>query len=261
MKKRQRKIRMIRAVIQVLFFITMPYLFSEGFSGIKSVFLALGSHEQITWNHFLTVTAVLLLITCFFGRYFCGYACAFGALGDLLYEISSLLYKKIHKTKKAPGYSEKTLCRLQKIKYIVLAGILFSCVLGIYNGFTGWSPWDVFSLLIHGKLPGKSYWLGSLLLALIMIGMCTQERFFCQCLCPFGAVFAMMPILPSAILKRNRENCASGCKLCKKRCPVHLDIDGDTTFSGECISCRACTAICPRNNIHTDFYTENEGEA
>ena len=34
---------------------------------------------------------------------------------------------------------------------------------------------------------------GIVLLILIMAGMCTQERFFCQFLCPMGAVFAIMP--------------------------------------------------------------------
>ena len=76
-------------------------------------------------------------------------------------------------------------------------------------------------------------------------------HFFCQFLCPMGAVFAIMPIIPGALFKRNRPNCAQKCTLCKKRCPAHLDIDGDTAHSGECICCHACTAVCPRKNIHT----------
>ena len=66
-----------------------------------------------------------------------------------------------------------------------------------------------------------------------------------------GAVFAIMPVIPGALFKRNRQNCAPKCTLCKKRCPAHLDIDGDTAHSGECICCHACTAVCPRKNIHT----------
>ena len=88
-----------------------------------------------------------------------------------------------------------------------------------------------------------------ILLILIMIGMCTQERFFCQFLCPMGAVFAMMPILPTALFHRNREKCPAKCGLCKKRCPAHLEIDGDTSLSGECICCHACEVTCPRKNI------------
>ena len=82
MKKRQRKIRLIRAGIQLLFFIFAPALFSTAFAGVKSVFQAIAAHQAISWNSFLDVTAVLLVVTCLFGRHFCGYACAFGSLGD-----------------------------------------------------------------------------------------------------------------------------------------------------------------------------------
>ena len=59
----------------------------------------------------------------------------------------------------------------------------------------------------------------------------------------------MMPILPSALFNRNREKCPSKCGLCRKRCPAHLEIDGDTPLSGECICCHACQVTCPRKNI------------
>ena len=45
MKKRQRKIRLIRAGIQLLFFIFAPALFSTAFAGVKSVFQAIAAHQ------------------------------------------------------------------------------------------------------------------------------------------------------------------------------------------------------------------------
>lgn len=249
MKKRQRKVRLIRAAVQLVFFIFSPALFSTAFAGVKSIFQAIAAHQQITWNSFLDVTGVLLLFTILFGRHFCGYACAFGSLGDALYELTVLIRQKIFHKKGRHGYSEKTVRILQKIKYILLAVILFSILTGWYGKLQGMSPWDVFSMLTAGKLPNASYKIGIFLLILILIGMCTQERFFCQFLCPMGAVFALMPILPSALFKRDREKCPSKCGACKKRCPAHLDIDGDTPRSGECICCHACETICPRKNI------------
>ena len=251
MKKRQRKVRLIRAAIQLIFFIAAPSLFSTAFAGIKSVFLAMGQGESVTWNSFLDITALLLIITILFGRHFCGYACAFGSLGDALYELTAFIRAKCFGKKKKHGYPEVWVHRLQKVKYIILAFLLLSCVTGFYYRLQGMSPWDVFSMLTARKLPNASYKIGIILLVLILIGMCTQERFFCQFLCPMGAVFAMMPILPSALFNRNREKCPSKCGLCRKRCPAHLEIDGDTPHSGECICCHACTAICPRQNIHT----------
>ena len=86
MKKRQREVRLMRAGIQLAFFIAAPSLFSTAFAGIKSIFLAIAAGQPVEWNSFLTVTAVLLIFTCFFGRHFCGYACAFGSFGDAVYE-------------------------------------------------------------------------------------------------------------------------------------------------------------------------------
>ena len=114
---------------------------------------------------------------------------------------------------------------------------------------SGHEPLGCVSMLTAGRLPGVSYKVGIVLLVLIMIGMCTQERFFCQFLCPMGAIFAIMPIAPSALFNRDRSTCPAKCGACKKRCPAHLDIDGDTSLSGECICCHACQGICPKKNI------------
>ena len=235
MKKKQRKVRLIRAAIQLIFFIAAPSLFSTAFAGIKSIFLAIGGQQSVTWNSFLDITALLLIITILFGRHFCGYACAFGSLGDALYELTAFIRAKCFGKKKKHGYPEECVHRLQKVKYVLLAFLLLSCMTGFYSKLQGMSPWDVFSMLTTGRLPKSTYIVGTVLLILIMAGMCTQERFF----------------IPGALFKRNRPNCAPKCTLCKKRCPAHLDIDGDTAHSGECICCHACTAVCPRKNIHT----------
>ena len=101
MKKRQREVRLMRAGIQLAFFIAAPSLFSTAFAGIKSIFLAIAAGQPVEWNSFLTVTAVLLIFTCFFGRHFCGYACAFGSFGDAVYEGFSWIWTKcFHKKKK-----------------------------------------------------------------------------------------------------------------------------------------------------------------
>ena len=126
MKKRQRKVRLIRAAVQLVFFIAAPALFSTAFAGIKSVFQAIAAHQPITWNSFLDITGVLLLITVFFGRHFCGYACAFGSLGDALYEATVFIRSRIFHKKKRHGYPEKAVRVLQKVKYILLAFILLS---------------------------------------------------------------------------------------------------------------------------------------
>ena len=169
MKKRQRKIRLIRAGIQLLFFIFAPALFSTAFAGVKSVFQAIAAHQAISWNSFLDVTAVLLVVTCLFGRHFCGYACAFGSLGDALYELTVFIRQKVFHKKGRHGYSEKAIRILQKVKYIWLLVLLVSILTGWYSKLQGMSPWDVFSMLTAGRLPGAAYKVGIVLLLLITV--------------------------------------------------------------------------------------------
>ena len=249
MKKKQRKVRLIRAAIQLIFFIAAPSLFSTAFAGVKSIFLAIGGQQSVTWNSFLDITALLLIITILFGRHFCGYACAFGSLGDALYELTAFIRAKCFGKKKKHGYPEEWVHRLQKVKYVLLIFLLLSCITGFYSKLQGMSPWDVFSMLTTGRLPKSTYIVGTVLLILIMAGMCTQERFFCQFLCPMGAVFALLPVLPFARLHRQSDGCIPGCNACKQQCPVCLKLEESSLRSGECIACEACVGTCPKQNI------------
>ena len=245
MKKRQRKVRLIRAAIQLVFFIFYPALFSTAFAGVKSIFQAISAHQQIAWNSFLDVTGLLLLVTILFGRHFCGYACAFGSLGDAMYELTVFIRQKVFHKKGRHGYPEKAVRILQKVKYVLLAFLLLSILTGWYASLQGMSPWDVFSMLTARKLPNASYKIGIILLVLILIGMCTQERFFCQFLCPLGAVFSLLPKLPIFHVKKKGQQCFERCSACTNRCPVHLKYDEADIRDGECISCGRCFVVCP----------------
>ena len=79
--------------------------------------------------------------------------------------------------KEKHGYPEEWVHRLQKVKYVILAFLLLSCITGFYSKLQGMSPWDVFSMLTTGRLPKSTYIVGTVLLILIMVGMCTQVAF------------------------------------------------------------------------------------
>lgn len=241
--------RLARALVQLFFFFTMPGAFVAGFSGVKHLFQWIGSGSVLQLDSFVLSLIGLAGFTILFGRYFCGFVCAFGSLGDCVYWLSGLVQKKLFHRKKQYALPEKALRIGQKIKYLVLCAIVLLCSFGIYGKLTGWSPWDVFSRLTALKAPGAGNWLGVLLFALILVGMALQRRFFCQFLCPMGAVFALLPVLPFAGLHRNGTNCISGCSACARQCPVGLKLSEDGTRGGECIACEACADTCPRANI------------
>ena len=240
----------LRTGVQLFFFVSMPGAFVAGFSGVKQLFLHIGAGEVLSADSFTLSLLGLCGFTLLFDRFFCGYACAFGSLGDAVWALSGLVQKKLFHRKKPLRLPERAVLWGQKVKYLLLAGLVALYVTRQEKLLTGASPWEVFSRLTALRLPPEGFGVGIALLVLILLGMAVQPRFFCQFLCPMGTVFALLPVLPFARLHRQSEGCVPGCNACKQQCPVCLKLEESSLRSGECIACEACVGTCPKQNIH-----------
>ena len=81
--KQKKKLHIyLRATIQLLYFILLPSAFTAAFGGVKYIFTQIGLGKEVELTSFVTVLIVLCLYTIVFGRFFSGFACAFGTLGD-----------------------------------------------------------------------------------------------------------------------------------------------------------------------------------
>ncbi|MDO4617350.1 MAG: 4Fe-4S binding protein [Lachnospiraceae bacterium] len=252
-KQMRQRHNLTRRIIQLVFFLFYPSLFTAAFTGVKYIFTQLGAGNALALTSFVSVLLTLCIYTIVFGRFFCGYACAFGSFGDLIHGIYLTICKKLKKKpKKISAIASR---RLSVIKYLLLAVILGACFFGTYGTFQ-YSPWDVFSMLTALKPRVQGYIIGWILLLLIMIGMAVKERFFCRFLCPMGAVFSLLPVLPLFSLHRDRDNCRKGCRACTSCCPseVELPARGAVEVSGDCFQCGKCTDTCPGGNVHTGIH-------
>ena len=257
-KKRQKFVYQVtRTTIQIACFLLAPSLFTEAFGGVKSIFRAISAGQMLEFNSFVRTMVILSCVTILTGRFFCGYMCAFGSLGDWVYALSRKIQKTISRRKtksvQLPRIPLRWQKRMQWTKYAILAVIVLLCALGVYDSLRGWSPWDVFSMVRARNLKLAGYTTGIILFVLILMGMAWKERFFCQFLCPMGAVFALLPALPWTSLSRNREYCLKGCNLCERNCPAGVFLEADGWRSGECTRCNRCMENCPKNNIHTEI--------
>lgn len=246
---RQRLMRWHRAVrlaVQIAFFIIAPAVFSAAFNGVKYIFTQLGAREALEPGSFLVLLVAVLAFTAVFGRFFCGYACAFGTLGDVVYALFSPLRKLMHiPSRPLPEAAQHA---AHMVKFAVLAGICALCFTGAWSRVSGYSPWTAFAAIIAGSVDGVAT--GALCaLGVIVAGMAFIERFFCQFLCPLGALFALMPVLPFSAFSRKKSRCAKNCGLCKKGCPVAIFPDQGAFAAGECISCGRCADGCPLENV------------
>ncbi len=257
MKKREIR-KLLRNTIQIIYFIWMPALYTSAFSAVRYVIEQMRVGKPLEWNGFLATFVALCGFTIIFGRFFCGYICAFGTLGDGMYQLTQSVLKKINKRRKKKNLkplrilwiSETLACKLQKMKYLLLISLIVIYALGKTDFFQGSSPWEVFSLLYRGNLLDKEHLLGFVIFVYILVQMCKKERFFCQYLCPMGAIFSWLPVLPFSSLDRNRSDCIPKCRACQMKCPVDMQVKRDQKCAGECIHCYQCMDVCPKQNIH-----------
>ena len=251
--KKKKVYDLLRLAVQIVFFIVFPSAFASAFTSVKEIFAAFSKGAELSWTPFVKTAVFLLAFTIIFGRFFCGYACAFGSLGDWVYKVSAFIQKKTGK--KIPGIPKQAVKYMQCLKYLVLSAVILFCYLGHSSDVNQNSPWTVFSMLISGKLPGQEYIAAGILLILIIVGMAVQERFFCQFLCPMGAIFSLLPVLPTGQLVRDTEKCIHGCSICERGCPVALKLNENDMRDGECIRCNKCIAYCPRGSITAGHMT------
>ena len=250
MKKKISTIQIVRAVIQLIAFLTVPALFITIFSSIGGIITSIAGGSFVLLDNLGRLVLILgvFLITLVWGRFFCGFICSFGAMQDLLNSIGKLIPFKV----KIPEKADKW---LKLLKYAVLAFVAVGVWGFSVTGDTVWSPWTVFG--IYSSLSGWSslkYFLtlGGALLLLIIIGSLFIERFFCRYLCPLGALFSLVARFRIYSLNRKPEKCGN-CKLCTAKCSMSIPLyKYDEVRSGECINCMKCTSVCPNENISAE---------
>lgn len=248
--KKEQIIYVLIVLIRLAFFLWFPSIFATAFAGVKNLAGTMAGGELLEINSFVRTLVIVLAVTILGGRIFCGYACAFGSLGDFIYWCQTKIQKR--RKKRPLRIPQRVAHILRYMKYLVLAGILMLCWFGRTDLITKFSPWPAFSL-VHSRHflaipPG-----GAAALVLVIVGMAWEPRFFCRFLCPMGAVFSLLPIMPWAVVHRRRSQCLKGCSACSRRCPAGIDIvdqeSGDIGTMGECFSCGKCTRVCPKKNI------------
>ena len=247
---RSRDSRLQRWCIQIMFFILAPSSFASGYMGLKSLFMQIQVMTtqrgyEFELASFTILLFALLALTVLLGRYFCGYVCAFGFVGDVLFRLSVAVTDKLKiRRRPLPTKLERV---LRCGKYVVLIG---ECVL-ILMGFMMWvsenSPWSAYSSVIGFMFECITV-VGGVLLVIIVIGMVWKERCFCEFLCPLGAVYSLMPTFPTGRMRRERPKCLKNCSVCKDHCPVNIEPKG-RLLAGECLMCGRCADGCPVHNV------------
>lgn len=236
--------------IQIAFFLLAPSSFASGFMGLKTLLMqinVMNTHRGYDFEvmSFTILLIILLALTALIGRFFCGYVCSFGLLGDALYKLSEKITSKLGV--KRPPLPRPVHLALRCVKYVVLVAVCALVLAGSYKEVNASSSWTVFGKLVNFSVNDLAL-AGIVLLVASIVLMLLKERAFCEYICPLGALYSIIPTLPSGRMRRQRPKCLKGCSACLKSCPVDME-PKQKVLAGECIECGRCAQACPVHNV------------
>ncbi len=253
MKGKKSFTQLIRHIIQIASFILIPGLFILIWNSIGGIYKALisGTFTFSSMSSQFLILLAVIPITVLWGRFFCGYLCAFGSMQEL----SNFIAKKLHiKQIEIPKKVDKY---MKYVKYGILAVMIILWSLNIALGTI--SPWNVF-----GMYSTYSGWtdlsslisIGGFILLLIIISSLFIERFFCKYFCPLGGIFTLISKPRLYKIKKSSSKCVN-CNMCNKNCPMNISVNEETTEFGkvkssECIDCFKCIDVCRSCALYTN---------
>jgi transcriptional regulator of nitric oxide reductase/ferredoxin len=162
---------------------------------------------------------------------FCGWLCPFGALQELLGQVSRAL--------RVPQWNPSHALeqRLWMGKYIAAAAVLLLVMTEIDPSGASIEI-EPFKTAITSKFTRAWPYLiyaG----ALLAIGL-FSERAYCRFLCPLGGVLAALDRLHLLNRLKRRPECGNPCHLCERSCPVRAIEPSGEIKTSECFQCLDC---------------------
>lgn len=257
-KKKLNSLQILRTISQIILFVFLPCLYASAFLGIKTMYLGFINGNLDFAANFVSYIEVIAIIpvTILFGRFFCGWMCAFGSVSDWIYAFSKRIFKINFKV---PEKADRVLKIFKYIYLVLLISLLYNTN---WNLLSKSNPWDAFGYIFTVKsIPDiagafQYFSLGTILLLIILAQSMIIERFFCRYLCPLGAIFSLTSRFRILKIRKNRDKCGS-CKICTSNCPMGIPMyKYDKISTGECIQCQRCINVCPRKNTALSIFNQ-----
>jgi MauM/NapG family ferredoxin protein len=226
------------------------------------------------------IALLLILLTMFFGRFFCSWVCPLGYLNQLV--------SRVRFNKKTPDFS-----RMQNFKYYFLAFLVILAIAG-YNFAALFDPIALLTRTMTLSIfPAGAFLMNSFLdftyetpvlmhsydffkgvhdllfyndnylfqyssvtgvILIVILGLnLLRNRFWCTMICPLGAMLGILSKFSLFKISQNTEAC-TGCKLCSTNCHGNADPHiADQLKYSECMVCGNCLDYCPQGGLAYSF--------
>jgi ferredoxin len=208
-----------------------------------------------SWVWSLSAAGIILLVCVCIPRGFCGYVCPLGTVIDLF---DWAVGKRINRWK----LKDETRGWWVNLKYYVLLGSLVAGMFGILvTGFVAAIPIITRAMLFivsplqlgttRGwyQIPAWNWGQGvSLGLFATVLGLgLFRRRFWCQYVCPSGALFSLGNLF--RVTERKVESSCISCNKCVEICPFDAIKADYSTRTADCTLCQSCGGVCPSHSI------------
>ncbi len=234
------KLRNLRRPLLFLSIIILGFYLGNSLDPIGAVF-SLVPRRVFIFDTALILTGMAVILSLWFGRFFCGWICPLGAVQEFVHPKTNII--------KISTASDKV---LKNFKYIVLVIFLY---LSWQTGKNLWSQYDPMKTLIHFK--GASVAL--FILILLFVVSVIIERPFCRYACPLGAVLSLTSRIAPFRMRSDANNCMVCGKCTSGECQMNAiesmnrATDLPKIDSSECINCLDCQNICQRTALRVTF--------
>jgi NAD-dependent dihydropyrimidine dehydrogenase PreA subunit len=208
-----------------------------------------------SWVWSLSAAGIILAVCVFIPRSFCGYVCPLGTVIDLF---DWAVGRRVNKWK----LKDHDRGWWVHLKYYLLLGCLAAGLFGVLlTGFVAAIPvvtraflflvkpvqlgtskgWYLNTGFNAGHVVSIALFLGTLFLGLF------RRRFWCQYVCPTGAVFSLGNLFRAT--ERKVESSCISCNKCVEICPFDAIRMDYTTRTSDCTLCQSCGGVCPTHSI------------
>ena len=205
------------------------------------------------WVVALAWAGVVILLSLWFPRGFCGYLCPLGTTIDVFDRLISRRIKR---------WQIREIGGWRNLKYYLLAATLISAGCGVlFTGYVSAIPVVTRGFqFILGNLelgllkgwylipPANAGIYFSVLLFFIILGLgFLSPRFWCRYVCPSGALFSCFNQFRQQ--ERKVTDACIDCGKCVPHCPFDaIRADFHTRFN-DCTYCETCGGVCPTGAI------------
>ncbi len=281
MKNKRNYLKGLRVLLAVLFFVPILLYFVD-FAGILPNYLHSLLHLQIIpaiLGASIGIIVFQFLLALVFGRIYCSVICPAGVLQDGI----NRLYC-IGKKKKNGIWRFKYHKPLNIFRYVLLGLTIVLALVGVTELIVWLDPYSNFGRIATNLFRPVVIWVNNILADLLMrvdnytlyhvtiktfsvsalvaaiiilvtfvVMVIYRGRFFCNTLCPVGALLSLVSRYSFFRISFNKSACNS-CGTCERTCKAEaIDSKNMTVDTSRCVDCFNCTSSCTKGGLQYRF--------